>query len=350
MYRHMELSKLLSLDTTTEIVQVSDPYSSSIVVSTDRVHLNRHIKNHVYRDVNILRNKTIEPYKYLFEKQDTIGDETFDSPLFGFVITNKGKHKHYSTSYVHPEENYSYRSAIPLYVEISPYSNVILHELFFNDALLKIFKIVYVIREGASLIIDRSFSCKGVISNADARRNAQAQVVESKIIQHPGSNLSVIATGEQNNYLQDLYFVTAYEKTSTNITGRYHTTEDNSVHVITDINHIADNSISNVDVKSVVDGNSRFTFSGNINVEKEAVDIDANLQNKNLQLSDKATVVTEPKLDIKTKEIACKHGCTVSSIDPDQIYLLNTKGIDTDNAKKILTESFLSYTKNKDYV
>ena len=66
------------------------------------------------------------------------------------------------------------------------------------------------------------------------------------------------------------------------------------------------------------------------------------LKNKNLQLVDTATVITEPKLDICTKEIACTHGCTVSSIDEDQLYLLNTRGIDSNNAKQILTEAFLN--------
>lgn len=345
MYKHMELNKLLSLDTTTEVTHISDPYSSSIVVTPDRVHLNRHIKNYIYRDVNIIRDNAISPYMYLFQNQNTIGDETLSSRMHGIVITNKKKFKHYSISYVHPEKNYSYQSAIPLYIEINPYSKVVLHELFFNDAVAKIFKFVYVVREGASLIINRSYSTRGLIENKERKAKLQAHVVESNIIQHPGSTLKVITNGERNNYLQDLYFLTAYQETSTEIVGRYHATETDSVHVITDVNHIAPNSTSNVDVKCVADGTSRFTFAGNINVSKEATGVDANLQNKNLQLSDKAVVITEPKLDIKTKEIACKHGCTVSSIDPDKMYLLNTKGIDAENAKRILKESFLSYSR-----
>lgn len=341
----MELNKLLSLDTTTEVTHVSDPFSSSIVVTPDRVHLNRHIKNYIYRDVNILRDSAMSPYMYLFQQQNTIGDEALMSKIHGIVINNKKNFKDYSISYVHPEKNYSYQSAIPLYIEISPYSKVVLHELFFNDAVAKIFKFVYVLREGASLIVNRSYSTRGILAHQEHNEKFQAHVVESSIIQHPGSTLKFITNSEKNNYLQDLYFLTAHEETSTEIVGRYHSTKNDSVHVITDINHIAPNSTSNVDVKCVADENSRFTFAGNINVSKEATGVDANLQNKNLQLSDKSVVITEPKLDIKTKEIACKHGCTVSSIDPDKMYLLNTKGIDANTAKRILKESFLSYSR-----
>ena len=63
--------------------------------------------------------------------------------------------------------------------------------------------------------------------------------------------------------------------------------------------------------------------------------------NKNLLLSDKASAVSEPQLDINTKEIECTHGCTISNIDKDDLYYLNSKGIDNFEATEILKEAFL---------
>ena len=34
------------------------------------------------------------------------------------------------------------------------------------------------------------------------------------------------------------------------------------------------------------------------------------------------TAITEPQLDINTKEITCSHGCTVSNVDKEQLYFL----------------------------
>jgi Fe-S cluster assembly protein SufD len=76
-------------------------------------------------------------------------------------------------------------------------------------------------------------------------------------------------------------------------------------------------------------------------VDKDAINTDAQLVNKNLLLSSKATAITEPQLDINTKEIACSHGCTVSNINEDQLYLLESRGIETNIAEETLKQCFL---------
>ena len=108
------------------------------------------------------------------------------------------------------------------------------------------------------------------------------------------------------------------------------------------VNHLENNSISDIDVKTVVDGDSNSSFIGNIFVDKIARGTDAKLFNKNLLLSNKATAISEPQLDINTKDIECSHGCTVSNIDPQQLYLLNARGLDSQSARNTLKECFLN--------
>ena len=86
------------------------------------------------------------------------------------------------------------------------------------------------------------------------------------------------------------------------------------------VHHKGPGSYSNVEVKTTLEDTSHLSFLGEIIVDKTAVDTDAQLTNKNLQLSESATVVTEPQLDINTKEISCSHGCTVSNIDKDKLF------------------------------
>ena len=68
----------------------------------------------------------------------------------------------------------------------------------------------------------------------------------------------------------------------------------------------------------------------------------AELVNKNLLVSNTATAITEPQLDIHTKEIACSHGCTVSNIDEKQLYFLQSRGIETNMAEETLKQCFLT--------
>ena len=124
--------------------------------------------------------------------------------------------------------------------------------------------------------------------------------------------------------------------------GRYNIKGQHNNHVGVLVNHLENDSISDIDVKSVVDGQSNSSFIGNIYVDKSANGTDAKLFNKNLLLSNKATAISEPQLDINTKDIACSHGCTVSNINRDQLYLLQARGLDNQKAKETLKECFLN--------
>jgi Fe-S cluster assembly protein SufD len=91
-----------------------------------------------------------------------------------------------------------------------------------------------------------------------------------------------------------------------------------------------------------VDDSAHSSFLGKITVDKEAEGVDAELFNKNLLLSNKATAITEPQLDINTKEINCKHGCTVSNINKEDLYYLESRGIETVWAEETLKKCFLT--------
>ena len=132
-----------------------------------------------------------------------------------------------------------------------------------------------------------------------------------------------------------------WDESHTLVNGKYILEEDNINNVACQIHHKGPGSYSNVDVKSTLEDKSHLSFLGEIIVDKSAIDTDAQLTNKNLQLSKTATVVTEPQLDINTKEISCSHGCTVSNVDKEQLYALQSKGINDTDARRILKECFL---------
>lgn len=349
-YRHMNVEKVLDqakekLDTTNW--ESAAGFSGGMIITPSGIKFDGRLQNFMYRDVTVHRLGN-ERYRHYFKNNNMLGDKGSTDAIKAMTITNKARDKNYVLHYAtkmegisdagsfdipQPPETYS---TITLYIEISPYSNVTLNEHVWKDSPCKIFNIVYLVREGANLTINREFKT-GPTSEMDV-----TQVIESRIIQHPSSTVNVSSQNfGKMNYLQDLFFVTSYKESKTNIKNRYIADDKQSVHCIADVDHIGASAVSEVDVKSITNDTSKFTFAGNIRVSKEAEKVDANLQNRNLQMSDTSVVVTEPKLDISTKEIACTHGCTVSSVDPEQLYLLNTRGFDNSQAKELLTEAFL---------
>jgi len=331
-YRHMDVARVL----TREVYNKPKMFAPSrdnadAIIFPDFVSVNEPC----WEKMQVVSGSASNKYSHFFEKRNMLADATFNQSdtIQAIIFNSKVKNTLvYNMNYIASPEDINH--LFPVYIEIPPYCNVELNEAFYNDAKIKIYRIVYVLREGSTLNISRSI--------AAGNEEQCMQIIESDVIQHPGSTFNITAINNEQHYLQDLYHVKAYKDTTTTITGRYNATADNAVHVITDIDHIGTNCTSNVNVKSVTDDISKFTFSGNLTVRKEAEGADAHLQNKNLQVVDTTTVITEPKLDISTKEIACTHGCTVSSIDEDQRYLLNTRGIDNITAKQLLIEAFLN--------
>jgi Fe-S cluster assembly protein SufD len=57
-------------------------------------------------------------------------------------------------------------------------------------------------------------------------------------------------------------------------------------------------------------------------------------------LSDAARMDAKPQLEIFADDVKCTHGATVGRIDADTLYYLRSRGISTDEARKMLTLAF----------
>ena len=221
-------------------------------------------------------------------------------------------------------------------IDIGKNSNIHIHEHFENKDGLKIFKIIYLVRDYATLKLTRSQDLD------EANKELGINIIESNVIQHPGSKFEFEIKGEGSKYNQDLMYIDAYDNCKTKVEGRFDLFGNSINNNLVNIHHIGKGSKSEVDIRSVIDDTAHSSFMGSIIVDKDAVDTDAKLYNKNLLLSQTATAITEPQLDIHTKEISCNHGCTVSNIDKEQLYYLESKGIETNMAEETLKQCFLT--------
>ncbi len=99
-------------------------------------------------------------------------------------------------------------------------------------------------------------------------------------------------------------------------------------------------SSSNQIHKCIVDDRAHAVFNGKVYVPKAAQLTDAKQLSSNLLLSPKARVDTKPQLEITADNVKCTHGATVSQLDSDEVFYLQSRGINEDSARKLLTYAF----------
>ncbi|MFK8182489.1 MAG: Fe-S cluster assembly protein SufD [Phormidesmis sp.] len=92
--------------------------------------------------------------------------------------------------------------------------------------------------------------------------------------------------------------------------------------------------------KNVVDDRAHSVFNGKVYVSQAAQHTDAAQLNRNLMISDKARVDTKPELDIVADNVKCAHGATVSQLQADEVFYLQSRGIAADQAQKLLLYGF----------
>lgn len=126
-----------------------------------------------------------------------------------------------------------------------------------------------------------------------------------------------------------------------NLEGMYDAIGKEHVAHHTTIIHEASNCSSKEEYRGLIDDSAHAVFDGIIKVERGTTGTSAHQQNHNLLLSDSATVNTKPHLEIDSDDLAASHGATIGALDPDQLFFLRARGIDEDQARAILTYSFV---------
>jgi Fe-S cluster assembly protein SufD len=110
----------------------------------------------------------------------------------------------------------------------------------------------------------------------------------------------------------------------------------------TTIDHATPHTTSDELYKGVLADRARGVFHGRIHVRPHAQKISALQQNRNLLLSDRASVNTKPQLEIFADDVRCSHGATIGQLDSDQLFYLRTRGLGADAARALLTLAFAS--------
>lgn len=124
------------------------------------------------------------------------------------------------------------------------------------------------------------------------------------------------------------------------LNGLYLGSQNQHLDNLTRINHLESHGISREFYKGILNDRAKGVFQGHIVVAENAQKIDSQMNNRNLLLSNEAEIDTKPQLEIYADDVKCAHGVTVGQLDEKSIFYLQSRGIDEDAAKHILTFAF----------
>jgi Fe-S cluster assembly protein SufD len=106
------------------------------------------------------------------------------------------------------------------------------------------------------------------------------------------------------------------------------------------IDHAKPHCASREVYKGVLDGHAGGVFNGKIAVRKDAQKTDSKQSNKNLLLSENASINTKPQLEIYADDVKCTHGATIGQIDAEAVFYLRSRGIGLEDARNLLIQAF----------
>jgi len=105
--------------------------------------------------------------------------------------------------------------------------------------------------------------------------------------------------------------------------------------------HQAPRASSDLVYKGVVANRSRSVYTGLIRVEKGAAGTNALQTNRNLVLHEGAHAESVPNLEIEDNDVRCSHASAVGPVAADQRFYLESRGVPSDVAERLIALGFL---------
>lgn len=106
------------------------------------------------------------------------------------------------------------------------------------------------------------------------------------------------------------------------------------------VDHAKPHCYSNELYKGIIGDQAEGVFNGKIWVREDAQKTNAYQSNKNLLLSNQASMNTKPQLEIYADDVKCSHGATTGQLDDEALFYLRARGIGETAARSLLNHAF----------
>lgn len=167
------------------------------------------------------------------------------------------------------------------------------------------------------------------------------QFTQTEIYQKNHSRVNTFTFNLQGKLLRsNLHLIIDGEGIESHMYGLYLLTGSTLADNHTVVDHKKPHSLTNELYKGIMDENAKGVFNGKIFVRPQAQKTNAFQANRNILLSDKATVNTKPQLEIWADDVKCSHGCTTGQLDEEALFYLRTRGISKDAARAMMLYAF----------
>lgn len=110
----------------------------------------------------------------------------------------------------------------------------------------------------------------------------------------------------------------------------------------TNVEHKVPHGTSKEIFRGIIGDSAKAVFNGRIHIHPKAQKTLAELSNKNLLTSPKAEVDTKPELEIYADDVKCAHGATVSQLNREAMFYLQSRGISRAEAQVMLNFGFIN--------
>jgi Fe-S cluster assembly protein SufD len=350
-FNTFNLSKLYSIDilqssTRSNILSVLDKYD--YLASSDKNHLllvdgqilsSSTLQSNIKYGVQVLEYMSFSKHRQaeyikLIENTDNFSNFTYATTMFpNVVVFPHGSKDRYTKNPVHV--NYENSVDDPVLE-----SNTTIFDVQY-DTHVKLIETVktfagqnnyttYIVRENSTLEIDRHSLDFGGWN-----------IFDSRFICHPNSTVKINFTNTGSTYTQENFYFKCSSNVNVELVGRNNIYKGNEYYQFVKLKSSDHNNTSKIDIKNVGSDHSKTSFIGNFYVNPASEGFVGSMTNQNLMLYNSAQMQSRPILDIYTKEIECTHGCTISNVDENQLYYLQSRGFDTALSRDILVDSFL---------
>lgn len=105
--------------------------------------------------------------------------------------------------------------------------------------------------------------------------------------------------------------------------------------------HLAEDTFSRVLARGVATDRAHVQVTGDVSVGQSAAHADTHVQHDGIILSCTAGISVLPRLNIRTDDVKASHGSAVRFIEPEQLFYMQTRGVDEKRAIETILAGFL---------
>ncbi|MEM0188168.1 MAG: SufD family Fe-S cluster assembly protein [Saccharolobus sp.] len=153
-------------------------------------------------------------------------------------------------------------------------------------------------------------------------------------------NSSIFVNGNKMGHVE---FNTRLEENSVSeFSSRALGTYNNKIDIVNNVYHLGKRSTSNGVMKAISNDQAFTVVRGIATVTETATDSSTSIIGRSLILGKEAKAVVSPMLEVKTgRVITARHSASISRIDENQIFYLQTRGLDRKEAEGLIIRGFM---------